>query len=274
MAVNEKILRHKLLNYKGMTLAIPAHREGTPVGSFTDVDIYTPSSSQLFPLATKLEFADGRLFRYGKFGEAVTPLTRMVVNGNLVPGSDDANGFEGALDSTSNYAVGSTTLIVDDVEDRIENYYEDGMLAVFPTLAYTVYRVIGNDAATSVDDVTIYLEDGLATALVAASTGVTLYPSIFNNLKSPPEAAGYDAFMGVPLCTAITSGYYGWIQRRGRCFVTPTSYFGDGANERMGQAVSDGTMALKAADGTQTIGYLTQKTVNGYGDAEMWLQFE
>jgi len=259
-----------------MTLAIPAHRESTPVGSFTDVDIYAQSSRQLFPLATKLEFADGRLFRYGKFGETNTsaPIARMVVNGNLVPGSDDANGFEGALDSTSDYAVGSRTLIIDDVEDRIENYYEDGMLAVYPSGHYVEYRILGNDAASSVDDVTIYLEDGLATALVVASTGVTAYPSIFCNLKGPPETATYDAFIGVCLSTTVTSAYFGWIQRRGRAIVTPTAYFGDSANERMAQAHTDGTIAVKAADGTQTVGYLTQKTVSGYGDLEVWLQFE
>jgi hypothetical protein len=38
--------------------------------------------------------------------------------------------------------------------------------------------------------------------------------------------------------------------------------------------LSDGTIALKAADGTHTVGYLTQRTVSGYGDLEVWLTLE
>lgn len=274
--MGEAIIRHKLLNYKGMTLAIPAHLEGVKVSSYTDIDIYAESSGQLFPLGTKLEFADGRVFRYGRFGAANTsaPIARMLVNGNLVPGSAATNGYEGTLDSTSNYAVGSTTLIMNDTTDRAENAYEDGMLAVYPSGHYVEYRILGNDAATSVDDVTIYLEEGLQTALVVASTGITAYPSIFYNLRQPPQTATYDAFMGVCLADSVSSGYFGWIQRKGRAIVTPTAYFGDSANERMAQGHTDGTIALKAADGTQTVGYLTQKTVSGYGDLEVWLMLE
>jgi hypothetical protein len=276
MSQRKAVIRHKLLNNTGMSLWIPAHLEGVHVGNFSDVDIYGSDSGQLFPLGTKLEFADGRLFRYGRFGEANTsaPIARMVVNGNLVPGSAATNGYEGSLDATSDYAVGSTTLVLNDTTDRVENAYEDGMLAVFPSGHYVEYRILGNDVATSVNDVTIYLEEGLKTALVVNSTGVTAYPSIFYNLCAPPETAGYDAFMGVCLANSISSGYYGWIQRRGRAIVTPTAYFGDSANERMAQGHSDGTIALKAADGTQTVGYLTQKTVSGYGDLEVWLMFE
>jgi hypothetical protein len=260
----------------GMSLWIPSHLEDIPAGSFTDIDIYATSLAQLFPLSTRLEFADGRLFRYGRFGEANTsaPIARMVVNGNLVPGSAATNGYEGSLDSGSDYAVGSTTLKMNDTTDRVKNAYEDGMLAVYPSGHYVEYRILGNDAAASVDDVTIYLENALKTALVVDSTGITAYPSIFYNLCAPPEDAGFDAFMGACLAASISSGYYGWVQRRGRAIVTPTAYFGDTANERMAQGHSDGTIALKAADATQTVGYLTQKTVSGYGDLEVWLQFE
>lgn len=244
-------------------------------------DVYAQSQNQLYPLASKLEYADGRLFRYGKFGETNTtvPLARMVANGNLVPGSAATNGYEGSLDATSDYAVGSTELVLNDTTDRARNHYEDGMLSVFPSGEYCEYRIAGNDKAASVDDVTIYLDDldGLRTALVVNSTGVTAYPSIFNNLVQPSNAssgAAYASAMGAFLGPTMTENYYGWIQRRGRCIITPTAYFGDGANERMAQMHSDGCIALKAADATHTVGYLTQMTINGYGDLEVWLQLE
>jgi len=242
-------------------------------------DVYTQDSTQKYPLGTRLEFADGRLFRYVRFGETSTtpPLARLVCNANLCPGATGGStyGYEGTLDSTSDYAVGSTTLIINDTTDRAENYYEDGTLSVFPSGHYCEYRIAGSEAASSVDDVTIYLDDpnGLKTALVVDSTGITAYPSIYYNVQHAP-ATGYESAIGLPLCSAMTSGYYGWVQRRGRAIVTPTSYFGDNANERMAQLHSDGTIALKAADATHTIGYLTQRTQSGYGDLELWLQLE
>jgi len=244
-------------------------------------DVYTQDSVQKYPLGTKLEFADGRVFRYGKFGETNTtcPQGRFVCNGNLVPGSAATNGYEGSLDATSDYAVGSTTLVLNDTTDRVENAYEDGQLVVFPSGHICAYRIAGNEVASSVDDVTIYLDDpnGLKTALVVNSTGVTAYPSIYSNLLQPSSAgsgAAYTSAVGLVLCSVMTSAYYGWIQRRGRAWVTPTAYFGDSANERMAQMHSDGTIALKAADATHTVGYLTQMTVSGYGDAMVWLTLE
>ncbi len=269
---------HDLINNKGAMLWCP--RSAIPQ-SLQDADIYAQSATQIYPLATKLEFADGRVFRYGKFGETNTtvPLARMVCNGNLVPGSAATDGFEGALDATSDFAVGSTILVMNDTTDRILNAYEDGMLTVFPSGHICSYRIAGSDIATTVDDVTIYLDDpnGLQTALVVNSTGITAYPSIYSKLVQPSNASSGAAFtsaVGLYLGDTMTSSYFGWLQRRGRAWVTPTAFFGDTANERMAQLHSDGTIALKAADATHTVGYLTQMTISGYGDAMVWLTLE
>ncbi len=269
---------HTLIADRGMVLWMP-RSSITP--SLASPDIYAQSSAQLYPLGSKLEFADGRVFRYGQFGETntVCPQGRLVCNGNLVPGSAATDGYEGSLDATSDVAVGSTTLIMNDTTDRAENDYEDGMLTVFPSGHICAYRIAGNEVATSVDDVTVYLDDpnGLQTVLIVNSTGVTAYPSIFSKLVQPSNAssgAAYVSAVGMYLGDTMTTAYFGWIQRKGRCWVTPTAYFGDSANERMGQLHSDGTSALKAADATHTIGYLTQMTISGYGDGMMWLTME
>lgn len=268
---------HTLVNQGGAVLWMPASCFAP--ARLVDPDIYAQSASQLYPLGSKLEFADGRVFRYCKFGETSTtpPIARMVCNANLCPGATGGGtyGYEGTLDSTSDYAVGSTTLIINDTADRIVNYYEDGMLAVYPSGHYVEYRIAGNAVAVSVDDVTIYLDDpnGLQTALVVASTGITAYPSIYSNVQHAP-ATSYESCVGALLVDTMTSGYFGWVQRKGRCIVTPTAYFGDSADERMAQLHSDGTIALKAADATHTVGYLTQRTQSGYGDLEIWLTLE
>ena len=280
MAVEFVKVTHKVINRNGWSIWLPG-RVIKGLDNVAEPDIYTESTVQLYPLGAKLEFADGKVFRYGKFGETNTtvPLARMVCNGNLVPGSAATTGYEGSLDATSDFAVGSTTLVLNDTTDRAENAYENGMLTVFPSGHYCAYRIAGNEVATTVDDVTIYLENegGIKTALVVNSTGVTAYPSLFSNLVQPSNASsGYDyaTAMGVVLCSTMTSDSFGWVQRSGEAWVTPTAFFGDSTLERIAQMHSDGTIALKAADATHTVGYLTQMTISGYGDAMIWLTLE
>jgi hypothetical protein len=236
----------------------------------------------MYPLGTCLDFADGRRFRYGKFGATANSLSllgRFLANGNLVPGSAATVGYEGSLDASSDYAVGSTTLVLNDTTDRSENHYEDGMLTVFPSGHFVAYRIVGNKAATSVNDVTIYLDDpnGLQTALVVNSTGVTAYPSMFSNMMNPGDTTygnTYAPCVGMCLSNSSTATYYAWVQRKGQCWVTPTDYYGDAASQREGQMHSDGTSALKNSDASQNIGYLSQMTVSGYGDGMVWLTLE
>jgi len=269
---------HKIIAKKGATLWIP---RSCVAASLKDPDVYTQSAAQLYPLGSKLEFADGRVFRYGKFGETNTlcPQGRFVANGNLVPGSAATDGYEGSLDATSDYAVGSTVLILNDGEDRGLNHYEDGMLTVFPSGHICAYRIAGSDLAASVDDVTIYLDDpnGLQTALVVNSTGVTAYPSMFSQMMNPQSTTHghtYTSCVGLYLGDVMTDNYYAWVQRRGRAWVTPTAYYGDGASERLAQMHTYGESALRTSYTSQIIGYLTQMTVSGYGDGMVWLQLE
>ena len=267
---------HKIINNNGKTLWMPSNIVGGRF-SLQEPNIYDQSAVQLYPLGTKLEYADGRVFRYAKFGETslTPPLARILCNANLVPGSAATNGYEGSLDSTSDVAVGSTELVMNDTTDRAENAYEDGMLAVYPTYSYHEYRICGSEVATTVDDVTIYLDEGLNELLVVDSTGITAYPSIYSNAQYMP-ATGYESAIGMYLGTTMTTAYFAWVQTWGRCIITPTAYFGDTANERLAMMWSDGTIATAASadpsSGYQILGYLTQKTVSGYGDLEIMLQ--
>ena len=272
---------HKLINRGGAVIWLPP--SCFKYAGLPDPDVYAQSVSQQFPLASKLEMADGRVFRYAKWGEtsATPPIARMVSNANLAPGATGGStyGYEGTIDATSNFAVGSVVIIIDDTTDRAENFYEDGMLAVYPADHYVEYRIAGNDAATTVDDVTIYLADpnGLQTALVVSSTGITAYPSIFSR-ASYADAAGYESPLGVVLANTMTSAYFGWVQRCGRAIITPTAYFGDSANERLAMYWSDATIATAAtadpSSGYSIVGYLSQRTQSGYGDLEVQLMLE
>jgi len=289
-------------NINGKSLWLPANVIEGLVNT-SEPDIYAQSSVQLYPLGSKLEFADGRLFRYGKFGATSTnvPLARMVVNANAegaVTGFVADDGFEGNLYAAA--AVGDEyvdlwTIIAASATgirttNYAKNFFEDGMLAIYAANQYCEYRICGNDV-TSTPYTRVYLDEPLKVALTVGTTaayvtagtltastggiGVTAYTSIYSQLKDGvAEGSTFTSAMGVFLGTAFTADYFGWIQRKGRCIVTPTAYFGDTANERMAQLHTDGCIALKAADGTHTVGYLTQRTVSGYGDLEIWLQLE
>lgn len=239
-------------------------------------DVYTQESSQQYPLGTRLEFADGRLFRYGKWGATSTsvPIARMVVNANLCPGATgdpDVDGYEG--DPYIAAAVGAEQVDLEIATAYAENFFEDGMLSVFPSGHYCEYRICGSELGNGTY-CRVYLDEPLKTAL-GATDGVTAYKSLFSQLKdAAAEGAAYVSSMGAVLASTFTADYFGWVQRRGRCIITPTAYFGDSANERMAQLHSDGTIALKAAHGTHTVGYLTQRTESSYGDLEVWLQLE
>jgi len=267
---------HKIINNNGASLWLPANIVGGRF-SLQEPNIDSQSSTQLYPLGTKLEFADGRVFRYAKCGATSTtaPQARILSNYNLAPGSAATYGYEGTLDSTSDVAVGSTTLIMNDTTDRAENAYEDGMLAVYPSGHLREYRICGNEVASSVDDVTIYIDEPLSTLLVVDSTGITAYPSIYSNCRVA-AAAGYESAVGMFLGPTLTANYFMWVQTWGRCIITPTAYFGDSANERLAMMWSDGTIATAAtadpSSGYQILGYLTTRTTSGYGDLEVMLQ--
>lgn len=264
-----------LMSKNGALLWLPANIVGGRI-SLADPDIYTQSVTQLYPLGTKLEFADGRVFRYGKWGATSTnvPIARMVVNANICPGATgdpDVDGYEG--DPYIAAAAGDEQVDLEIATAYAENFFEDGLLAVYPSGHFCSYRICGSELGNGTY-CRVYLDAPLKTAL-GVTTGVTAYKSLFSQLKDGvAEGSTFTSAMGIVMTSAFTSGYFGWVQRRGRCIVTPTGYFGDTADERMAQLHTDGCIALKAALGTHTVGYLTQRTESGYGDLEIWLQLE
>ena len=281
MAIQIVNVTHSKIAKHGYELSLPAKIVGGRI-SLGPPDIYSQSISQLFPLGTKLEFSDGRVFRYGKVGATSTspPMARMMVNANAAPGAtgeEDVDGYEGDLYVAA--AAGAEYVDLEVATAYAENFFEDGMLAVYvdssPTSHYVEYRIAGSELGDGTF-CRVYLDNpnGLKRA-ITATEGVTAYKSLYSQMKvAGAEGTGFTSVVGVVLADTFTVNYFCWAQRRGRCIVTPTAYFGDTADERMAQLHSDGTIALKNAHGTHTVGYLTQRTVSGYGDLEIWLQLE
>jgi len=273
----------KLINERGMVLFMPPNCMDADKVSLSEPDIYTQSSSQLYPLGSKLEFCDGRVFRYCKHGATSTaaPIARLVMNSNYCPGATghaDEDGFEGA--PYANAAAAATTVQIADTAST-KNEYEDAMLVVYPSGHYTSYRIAGNDASGGTYT-ELVLDDpsGLKTA-ITTSTGITVYLSRFSNCRTfgAEGTAGYQSAIGVSQASGFTSAYYSWLQTKGACIVTPTAYFGDSANERACfYNPSDGTIGTAASydpsSGYQCIGYLLSHTISGYGDLWVMLMLE
>ena len=263
----------------GYDLWLPAQVVGKRI-NLSKPDIYTQSSVQLYPLGTRMETADGRVFRYGKAGATSTnvPLARMVVNCNLCPGATgdaDVDGYEG--DPYTAVAAGDECVDLEIATAYAENFFEDGMLAVYPSGHYCTYRIIGSELGNGTY-CRVYLEEPVKTAL-GVSDGVTAYRSRFSQLKvGGAEAVGYVSAIGVCQASGFTADYFVWIQTRGPCIVTPTAYFGDSANERLCMFWQDGTIATAASadpsSGHQIVGYLLSRTESSYGDLWVYLTLE
>jgi hypothetical protein len=286
MALTVRKPLHKIISKGGAAIWLPA----SCFTSFpmTIPDVYAQDSAQVYPMGTKLEYADGRVFRYGKVGATSTsaPLARLVGNANAAPGctgEEDVDGYEGNLYAA--VAVGDTYCDLYQNQADVENFYEDGMIAVFPSGHYVEYRIAGNELGNGTY-VRVYIDslNGFRTAMTAGTaestggTGVTAYKSIYSQMKQiGAEGTGYMSAIGMCLATGFTVNYFAWIQRRGRCLIG-----GGGGGSTQYRTVtynpSDGYGADAATydptSGYQMIGYWTQRTVSGYGDLEVWLNFE
>jgi hypothetical protein len=181
--------------------------------------IYTESSTQKAPLGQKLEFDDGRVFRYTKSGASIAI--------GLVCANDYSDGL---LAETDNFSIDS------DVAAGDTSFSLTGGGSEFATSAnayagsYIVfsdgggageyYRIKGHGAASS-DKITFELFDKLGTAPTATTDIIIVGSPYGNTLTADGTSIAVDGdnwAIGVsPI--AVTSGYYFWMQTRGVCSV-------------------------------------------------------
>ena len=266
---------HKIINKNGMSLWLPANIVGG-MFNLNDPDIYAQSATQLYPLGSKLEYADGRVFRYGKFGTTSTdsPKGYLLVNENHDPEAEaDTDGFYGDLETAA--VVGDEYVDLDIATAYAENFFEDGLFIPYPSTSpgnhFASYRICGSELGNGTY-CRIYLDAPLKVPMTATD-GCNAHRSIYSNLRTGVDQS-YTSVMGVSLCSAFTANYFGWIQRRGRCYTPQSATIGDSAHERMVGAGGDGTIVPLGGYGYHAIGYLTHKTVSGTGGTEYWLQLE
>ena len=159
-----------------------------------------------FDLGCYAETPDGTEgYRYAKYGATTTA-------GQLVAAPDNVtNHLNCAAVNTAvgarqiQVTLGATAVAKDD--------YRGGKLVVNAgTGIGQQYRITGNSAASSSGVVTVQIDGTVATALVAADSKVSLYPSKYNGVA--PSATVAKRRVGVAPRN-YASGEYGWVQTKG-----------------------------------------------------------
>ena len=194
---------------EGMQLLIPP--SGFEVNGIPGkVDPFGESTTQQFPLGTKLVYAD-REFRYARMGGTVG------VAGNLY---QSVVPLAGHIDEAVNTFAAAATVIaftpaVDATDDLAANELQDGYIYTNDdTGEGHLYRVKSHPAIAGAVSGNITLADPVVVAAVAATTCTVLHNPWRNVIihPSPPTAPIVGAAV-----RAVTANSYCWLQVRGPC---------------------------------------------------------
>ena len=187
---------------------------GTGIGSRAGQGLFAESSTAKYDLGAKLEFSDGRVFRYTQAGGAVTA-------GHLVAQDFSAGNIAEFDDATiSPVAAGATVITitasalsgVDDVNELAGSY----LMTIDGTGEYYSYKIKSHTVESS-NAVEFTLFDPLHTAVVSGETDLQIIAPAFRQVvtnTNPASGTGDSVPVGVSF-RGLSSGYYGWIQTGG-----------------------------------------------------------
>lgn len=216
---------------------------GSPQG------IYEESSTQEYPIGTKREFEDGRVFRYASFGAATAA-------GVLVSQDVSATAVVEIENVATAAAVGATEVILTDsgtLGSATANQYAGAYLHTVDDAGegYT-YRIKSNTAASS-NAVTFTLYDGLVVAVTTA-TDVAITGNLYNTVVAATAATDY-VIAGVT-ARVMQSGYYGWVQTAGVATILADGTIAIGQNLTLSDGVA-GAVQAKDAETEPLVGFAT-----------------
>jgi hypothetical protein len=241
--------------------------------------IYEESSTQKAPLGQKLEFDDGRIFRYTKSAAAIGIA--------LVCGNDYSDGL---LAETDDFSIDSTVAAGDTSFSLTGGGSEFATSANAYAGSYIVfsdgggageyYRIKGHGAASS-DKITFELFDKLGTA-PTATTDIIIVGSPYGAVitaDGTSVGADTDSWAVGIAPIAVSSGYYFWMQTRGVCAAkldageTAAPHYG---MEMVVSNAHDGQVEAKldATDGYQVVGFNNSPTGDDNTYISLFATFE
>ena len=225
---------------------------GEGVGSKAGQGIYSESSTPKFAMGEKLEFADGRCFRYGYTAAAVN--SGLLVSHDLsetsLVESDDI-----VIVASGDYspAAGSSKVQIT-LASISANDYSGALLQITDDAGEGIqYRIKSNSAtgATTSGKVDIELYDPLKVALTTSSD-IAIVGSLWYKVRGATAATDYVVSGVTPI--AFTANYYGWLQTAGIATILADGTIAIGDNLTLSDGVA-GAIQLKDAETEPLIGY-------------------
>lgn len=217
---------------------------GNRLSGRPEQDIYEVSAYKNYSIGSRFQ-KDERVFRYAKVGDCGGPTTPWAAGvGRLIEYGVPLS-FAGGVKTAASVVSGSAgsfqavvTLGVDVTLDELQG----GYFGLFDSSGGSLWgcKIVGHNAATAGNNVTITLESPLPVALAAADT-ITVTASPYSSVVRHSGADGdiYQAVVGLPLHYAAApggdlEGKYLWVQTWGP-YPEPqiaTTHEGGAAGER------------------------------------------
>jgi len=225
---------------------------GDGTGSRAGQGIYTESSTAKFAIGEKLEFADGRCFRYGYTAAAVNAglLVSQDVSATALVESDDI-----VIDASGDYspAAGSSKVQIT-LASISANDYAGALLQITDDDGEGIqYRIKSNSATgkTTAGKVDIELFDPIKVALTTSSD-FAIVGSLWYNVRGATAGTDYVVSGVTPI--AFTANYYGWFQTAGIATILADGSIAIADNLTLSDGVT-GAVQLKDAETEPLIGY-------------------
>lgn len=238
--------------------------------------VYTKDSAKKFPLGTRMELEDGRVFRYCYFNGDADPewmaykakkTNTVAVAPTQATAAAQAAAYPG--ETLAAGAVGSRFVTVTiDTEIGVlttgvlsENELAGGFIVIGNGSGQhpQMRRIVSHPALTTTGgSLTVKLDAPLISAVTASTTTIELMECPYYCIKADGSGGDYVSFIGVP-AAEFSSGEYGWIQTRGPCWITSDGNTCDSARDRMIAVVGNGSIVssndVTVESGCQIIGY-------------------
>jgi len=225
---------------------------GDGIGSRAGQGIYAESSTAKFAIGEKLEFADGRCFRYGYTAAAVNAglLVSQDVSATTLVESDDI-----VIAASGDYSPSAGSSKVQITLASISaNDYAGALLQITDDAGEGIqYRIKSNSAtgATTSGKVDIELFDPIKVALTTSSD-FAIVGSLWYNVRGATAGTDYVVSGVTPI--AFTANYYGWFQTAGIATILADGSIAIADNLTLSDGVT-GAVQLKDAETEPLIGY-------------------
>lgn len=230
-------------------------------------DIYLTSSIKNYRLGTRLEFYDGRVFRYAQYDASATTEFGICLSSGV---SESTSYTTTTLHETR--SVAGAYVVVLQIASIAENDYEDGWLEIGDGSNFYGARIVSNTATTNSDSVTFTIDRPIIADLTNTDD-IAVHENMYSSIDIPAGNVGdvKETIVGVSLQaqSETVSSKYVWIQTWGQHpkAIVNTSHQGDSAYERALYHTGNGGVQCPtdgdADDGRQLVGYYVPQTVGG-----------